>query len=498
MSKSAYQDVERRYAEIVDLSSGVQILGWDQEVMMPPGGAEARAHTMAALQGVIHERMTSADLAKSVRAAQRGRAALSPRQKRGLELVRREVDKASAVPAELARDLSLARSRGVEAWRRAREQSDFAAFVPALSELVDLTRRKAELSAGKRGDLYGALLDDYEPGMTTPVLDRLLDELEAITVPLLRRVVDSGVRVDVRPFVGVFDVERQRAFARSVAESMGIVFDRGRLDLSTHPFCGGTGPGDVRMTSRYDRRDMRSGLFGVIHESGHGLYEQGRDAKKRRTPLGGAISMGIHESQSRLWENNVARSRPFWDHWRAALVEAHPKLKRFDAEAIWRAANVIEPSMIRVEADELTYNLHIILRTRIERDLITGAIEVRDLPEHWNAAMESMLGIVPADDAEGVLQDIHWGTGLIGYFPTYSLGNLYAAQFMEAARKAIRGLDRKIANGDLQTLRDWLADKIHRHDQVYTAEALVKRVTGKPLGTEAFGRHIRKKVKAIY
>ncbi len=498
MSKTAYQDVERRFAEIVDLSSGVEILSWDQEVMMPPGGAETRAQTMATLQGVIHERMTSPDLVSTVRTAQRGRAKLTPRQRRGLELVRRSVDKATCVPADLARELSLAQSRGLEAWRVARTNSDFGAFVPALETIVDLVRRKAQLRAGKNGALYDALLDDYEPGMTTERLDELLDELEAITVPLVRKVVQSDVRVDVRPFVGKFKIDAQRDFARQVSEAMGIRFDQGRLDLSTHPFCGGTGPGDVRMTSRYDENDMRGGLFGVIHESGHGLYEQGRDPNKRRTPLGGAISMGIHESQSRLWENNVARGKPFWEAWYDRFIDAHPKLRKFDVDAIWRAANIVEPSMIRVEADELTYNLHIILRTRIERDLISGEIDVTDLPARWNESMQSMLGITPADDAEGVLQDIHWAMGAIGYFPTYSLGNLYAAQFMEAARSSIRGLDRKIAKGDMLTLRTWLADNIHRHDQTFTAEKIVKRVTGKPLGTEAFARHIRKKVKAIY
>jgi carboxypeptidase Taq len=310
--------------------------------------------------------------------------------------------------------------------------------------------------------------------------------------------VASRRKVDLRPFVGNFDVAAQEAFARDVALSMGIDPGRSRMDCSTHPFCGGVGPDDVRMTARYDHKDMRGGLFGVIHEAGHGLYEQGLDARRLRSPLGGAVSMAIHESQSRLWENNVARSRPFWKHWMPKLRRAHPTLKGVTLDAVWAAANALKPSMIRVEADELTYNLHIILRYEIERDLIEGRLEVKDLRDRWNTGMHELLGITPRNDAEGILQDIHWSMGLFGYFPTYSIGNLYAAQFMEAARKDIRGLDGKIAAGNLAPLREWLRTNIHRHDQVYTAAQLVKRVTGKSLGVEAFQRHITKKVRELY
>jgi carboxypeptidase Taq len=279
---------------------------------------------------------------------------------------------------------------------------------------------------------------------------------------------------------------------------MGIDLTRGRLDLSTHPFCGGVGPDDVRMTARYDRRDMRGGLFGAIHEAGHGLYEQGLDARRVRSPLGGAISMAVHESQSRLWENNVARSRAFWKHWLPRLKRAHPQLKGVTLDGVHRAANEVRPSMIRVEADELTYNLHIILRYEIERDLIEGRLDVADLPDRWNAAMHELLGITPRNDAEGVLQDIHWAMGLFGYFPTYSIGNLYAAQWMETARKEIRGLDGRIEKGQLAPLRQWLHDRIHRHDRIHTADALVKKVTGKPLGTDAFERYITRKIQSVY
>ncbi len=498
-----YDDLERRYADIRDLENAMSILGWDQEVTMPAGGAELRAQTLATLAGVVHERTTEPGLVKLVDRLHRRRADLTPRQRRGLELARRKVHKAAALPERLAREMALAESRGLEQWRRARARGDFQLFTPALSHMVDLKREAAELTAArsggrKGGRLYDALLDDFEPGATVATIDPLLTRLKEFTVPLVRKVVDSGVKVNLKPLVGRFDVEAQRSFSRDVALAMGIDLERGRMDLSTHPFCGGVGPDDVRMTSRFDKHDLRGGLFGVIHEAGHGLYEQGLNPKRAREPLGGAISMAIHESQSRLWENMVGRSRPFWKSWLPRLRRQHKQLKGVTLDAMWEAANEVSPSLIRVEADELTYNLHIVLRYEIERDLVEGAIAVRDLPQRWNEGMHDLLGVTPPDDGQGVLQDIHWAMGLFGYFPTYSLGNLYAAQFMQTARRELRGLDRRIEKGDLLTLREWLADKIHRHDQVYSADALVKRVTGRPLDTEAFERHISAKVAAIY
>ncbi len=495
--KSSLQELDRRYADIVDLHNANSILGWDQEVIMPPGGSELRAQTLATLAGVIHERTADTGLEKLVTKLHRRRADLTPRQRRAVELVRRRVRKASALPESLARDLALAESRGLEAWRTARERKQFKLFAPALRHMVDLKRQAAELLSDG-GPLYDALLDDFEPGATTASVAPLLQQLKELTVPLVQKVVSSRNKVDLKPVKGRFDIEAQRGFGQAVAEAMGIDLGRGRMDLSTHPFCGGVAPGDVRMTSRYDVRDLRSGLYGVIHEAGHGLYEQGLDARRARGPLGGAISMAVHESQSRLWENMVARSRSFWKFWLPRLRRAHPQLKGVSVDAIWRACNEMRPSFIRVEADELTYNLHIILRFEIERDLIEGRIEVQQLPDRWNAGMQELLGVTPKNHSDGVMQDIHWAMGLFGYFPTYSMGNLYAAQFMEAARKRIRGLDGRIARGDLGALREWLRTEIHQHDQVYSAEALVKRVTGKPLGIDAFARHIRKRVDAIY
>jgi carboxypeptidase Taq len=371
--------------------------------------------------------------------------------------------------------------------------------------MLALKRRVAALAVraegappGSRSPLYDALLDDFEPGMTSARLDRLLGELRDVTVPLLRQVVSSRVRVDLSPLVGRFDVGAQRAFAREVIVAMGIDLQRGRLDLSTHPFCTGLSPGDVRMTGRFDPRDLRGGLFGAIHEAGHGLYEQGLAAARAREPAGGAASTALHESQSRLWENLVARSRPFWVHWLPRLRRHHPQLRGTGVDAMWRAANAVRPSCIRVEADEVTYNLHILLRYEIERDLVEGRQSVRDLPRRWNDGMQQLLGLRPRHDGEGVLQDIHWAMGLFGYFPTYSLGNLYAAQFLQAARRELRGLDARLAHGQLLPLREWLRERIHRHDQLLDAEGLVRRVTGRPLSVDAFARHLRARVGAVY
>jgi len=497
--KEALVELEQRFAEIKDLQAGISILGWDQEVMMPPGGADARANTMATLTTVVHERTTARPLARLVERLHDEREALKPRQRRTVELARRMVKKATAIPSSLAAEIARTESRGLEAWKAARATSDFARFAPLLEHMVDLKREVAKLNHKKRkGSVYDALLDDYEPGATVESIDPVLAELSEMTTALVKHIASSTVVVDTTPLTGDYHAQGQREFAKDVVLAMGVDLARGRLDLSTHPFCGGVGPGDVRMTGRYDPRDLRPGLFGAVHEAGHGLYEQGLDPKRARSPLGGAVSMAVHESQSRLWENQVARSRPFWQHWLPRLAEMFPHLRNVSLDAFWRAVNGMRPSLIRVEADELTYNLHIVLRYEIERDLFEGRLRVRDLPERWNAGMQAKLGIVPENDAVGVLQDIHWAMGAFGYFPTYSLGNLYAAQIMEAARVAMPELDTHIAAGNLRPLVDWLHENVHRHDQVYAAPTLLKKISGKSLSVEPFRRYITHKVEAVF
>lgn len=497
--KNSFAELERRFAEIKDLQAGLSILGWDQEVVMPPGGAEARANTLAALTTVVHERTTARPLARLVNELHGERDELKPRQRRALELARRTIKKATSIPAALAAEIARAESRGLEAWREARSKSDFSLFASTLEHMVTLKREVARLNRTKRSaPLYDALLDDYEPGATVEQVDELLGELSTLTTELVRHVARSKQRIDTSPLTQSYPADEQREFAREVVVAMGIDLSRGRLDLSTHPFCGGVGPGDVRMTGRYDPKDLRPGLFGAVHEAGHGLYEQGLDPARARSPLGGAASMAVHESQSRLWENQIARSRPFWEHWLPVLAKRFPEVAKFSLDEFWRAVNAMRPTLIRVEADELTYNLHIALRYEIERDLIDGTLHVRDLPARWNEGMEQKLGIRPKDDATGVLQDIHWAMGAFGYFPTYSLGNLYAAQLMEAAREALPDLDAQVARGELLPLREWLFAEIHRHDQLYDAPKLIKRVTGKAPSVEPFRRYITAKVESVF
>ena len=495
---NAIAELEAHVSEIRDLENSRSCLSWDQEVIMPPGGAELRAHALATLTKLVHERWSSREVVRLVKQLGKDEA-LKPRERRSVELAARSVREATLLPSELASEIALTKSRSLQAWKQARADNDFKRFAPLLERTVELARERARLLAGKRGNLYDALIDEYEPGGTTAQFDPIFEELKGVTVPLVERVARGKSKVSPKALRGSFPVEAQRKFVRQVVEAMGVDLDRGRLDLSTHPFCGGAGPGDVRMTGRFDAKDLRPGLYGAIHEAGHGLYEQGLNPKRARQLLGGAVSMAIHESQSRLWENLVGRSRPFWKHFLPIARKAFGKtLQGVKLEDIWRSSNAMGPSMIRVEADELTYNLHIILRYEIERELIAGDLEVRELPKRWNAGMRDAFGITPKSDAEGCLQDIHWSMGAFGYFPTYTLGNLYASQFMEAAAKEIGDLPERIAQGDLATLQGWLGKQIHRHDQVYTAEQLVRRVTRRPLSVEPFADHITHKVESLY
>lgn len=495
--KALIATLERHFAGLRDLEHASSILSWDQEVMMPPGGAPARAQALATLTSVAIEKACDGELEQV--AAHLGRIAdeLAPRDRRRVELARRKLAEVRAVPRALAVEFALAKSEALEAWRIARENSDFRSFAPSLARNLDLAKQIAEAKSGD-ADPYDAAIDTYEPGGTAAQFDPLLEELEDVTRELLGVVRQASPSQDSDHLSGDFPTDAQRKVVADVVRAMGIDPARSRLDDSTHPFCGGTGPGDVRMTGRYDAQDLRSGLFGAIHEAGHGLYEQGLDPELARSVLGGAVSMAIHESQSRLWENLIARSLPFWTHWTAHIAGHFPTaLKGASPEQLWRSVNRVQPSLIRIEADELTYNLHIILRYRIERELFAGSLSVDDLPERWNTEMQASLGITPRNDAEGCLQDIHWAMGAFGYFPTYSIGNLYAAQFLEAARLDLQDLDTEIARGQMGGLSEWLAKQIHSQDRLFTADQLVQRVTQKPLSVDAFRRYATDKVQRL-
>lgn len=495
-----FQALRAELAEIADLGAASALLHWDQETYMPSGSITGRAQALATLAGVIHQRSTASDLRDRVerlRDASRFDA-LDDDSKAIVRLAHRDIDRSSRIAPELVRALAETTSHGQQAWAKARQDDCFADFAPWLEKLLSLKREVAQ-SLGYIDHPLDALLEDYEPGATVADLSTLFRALESELKPLVAAVASSGVKPDISPLRRTVPIEAQRAFALEVAGSLGFDFEHGRLDVSSHPFTQKIHDGDVRLTWHFDGDDLRPGLFAVVHEAGHGLYEQNLPKQHARTPLCEAASLGIHESQSRLWENCVARSRSFWQHFLPRLEKhAGSALAGVGLDAMYAAANVVEPSFIRIEADELTYNLHIILRFFLECDLFSGKLAVRDLPTAWNDRMFDLLGIRPPTDRQGVLQDIHWSMGGFGYFPTYTLGNLYAAQWMDAAERAIGPLDEQFARGDLRPLSEWLRSNVHAPGRRYTARELMERVTGKAPDARYFLDYAKRKYGALY
>lgn len=488
-----------RWADIAALGSAASVLGWDQETHMPPNGQATRGRTLSVLAGIHHERLTDPALADAIEAAgeQANEGSTLAAQ---VDAARRDVIRASAVPSDLARTMAAVQSRALGAWQQAKADADFAAFAPVLSEVIALTIEQADalVDAGIADQRYDALLDGYEPGATEAQLSGLLGDLRAELSPLVKAVAESGVTVDESPARGTFPEPGQLALGRTVIEALGFDFDAGRLDASAHPFTAGFGPGDVRITWRSEPDDFRPGLLGMMHEAGHAMYEQGLPGDLAFTPLGEAASLGIHESQSRLWENQVGRSRPFWEWALPHFHAAFPASADVTVDALLPALHTITPSLIRVEADEGTYNLHIVARFEIERRIMAGDVDVHDLPELWDDTYDDLLGVRPASVADGVLQDIHWAMGAIGYFPTYTLGNLVAAQLFDAASGAIGDLPDHIAAGDFEPLLAWLREHVHAHGRRLSADELVERATGAPLSSTAFLAHLRTTAGEVY
>jgi carboxypeptidase Taq len=493
------EKAERRlyalWGEIRDLRSAEDLLMWDQETYMPAGGVEARATTLATLAGIKHQRLTDPELGEvlEVCAAAPQDSVLAAQ----VHSARHEVDRAVRVPEELERALAEAAARGSAAWQKARAAADFRLFEGELRRLVELKREEAA-AIGPGGKAYDALLHRFEPGATAARLAPLFGELEEALKPLVQEVVASGVEVDESPARGRYTAQRQERFGRQLAAAIGFDFETGRLDGSTHPFCIGIDRRDVRMTWRCQTDDFRPALFGVLHESGHALYEQGLPAEWDRTPLAEAASYGVHESQSRLWENHVGRSRGFWRWAHPRYRKAFPGAPASEADTLWPLLHTVRPSLIRVEADETTYNLHIVARFEVEQALFDGRIEVEDLPAFWDDRHEELLGLRPADAAEGVLQDIHWSQGMFGYFPTYTLGTLMGAQLFAAAGRELGDLEAAFAEGEFRPLLDWLRDKVHRHGSRYQAPELVERATGRPLAAADLLAYLRGTAQEVY
>jgi carboxypeptidase Taq len=487
----AMHELRERLAELQDLSAAGGLLGWDQQTMMPERAAPLRAEQLGTLGRIVHERFTDDAIGRLL-------DALADDPDPLVRVTRRDWDKARRVPSELAAELARAGALGHQAWVEARERCDFAAFLPFLERNVELKLRYIECFDGF-DDPYDVLLDDYEEGMTSAEVDRLFGELRSALVPLIAAIAQRADAVDDAPLHGDFPVERQRVLVRRVLERLGWDAGGWRLDDAAHPFATSFGPGDVRLTTRFDPSYVGAALYGAIHELGHGLYESQVDPSLARTPLGEGVSLGVHESQSRLWENVVARGRPFTGYLHGELQAAFPKrFGALDAEALYRAVNRVAPSLIRVEADEATYGLHIILRFELEREMIAGTVALRDLPEAWNARMKDYLGVEVPDDAHGVLQDVHWSGGDIGYFATYALGNLIAAQLWERARADLPGLDDALAQGDGSSLRAWLGERVHRFGRSIPPRELVAQATGGPIAVQPFVDYLRGKLGPIY
>ena len=498
-SSAAYGELRRRLRRVHTLGSVAGLLGWDEQVNLPPGAAGQRGGQSALLAELMHAEGTAPELGAVIESCERELAAASssttadgPDRADARVVVaaaRRDYDRATKLPAELVAEKARLSSEAYHAWAAARAARDFAAFAPYLEKHLAIARREAEL-LGYGDRPYDLAIDRHDPGLSAARIDELFSALRAGLVPLVRRI-DAKVeaaraRGEAPVALRGFDVEAQRRIVRTATERLGFDYQRGRLDVSLHPFCEGSGD-DVRLTTRFSADEPLDALYSSIHEAGHGLYEQGLPGAQAGTALGLAAGMAVHESQSRLWENQVARSRAFWRWLEPELRAAFPgNLAGVSGDQLPAAANAVEPGgMIRVDADEVHYNLHILLRFELEKRLFSGSLAVADLPAAWDALSEELLGRRPAHAGEGVLQDVHWSGGAFGYFPSYTLGNMIAAQLWVAAQAKLPGLADDFARGDFSRLLTWLRTEVHAHGRREDAFALTLRVTGRPLGAEA-------------
>ncbi len=489
--------------ELQLLKHGTALLQWDQETCMPSAAAAERAEQLGLFETLVHDRIASGRLGELLEQtgagpdAPSGSESLSEQDSALVRFLFREHSIARKLPRELVGRLARAASSGQTAWRAARAHDDFAAFKPHLEELVALAMQRADC-LGYRDQRYDALLDQYEPYMTTAEVRRVFDELEQSLVPLVAEIGEAP-QVNSAFLYGEYPEAQQAEFGRRVLSAIGWPADRGRLDCSTHPFTIGLGRDDVRITTRYDENFFNSAFFSILHEAGHGHYELGFGEEIRGSCLADGTSLGIHESQSRFWENIAGRSRAFWRYYYPQLQQVFPSpLADIDLESFYRGINQVKPSLIRVEADEVTYGLHVILRFRLELGLVENELTVKDLPEAWREESRRLLGVVPERDVEGVLQDVHWSMGGFGYFPTYALGNLYAAQFTETLEQELGPLAGFLERGEFEPILAWLRRAIHRHGAARTAEELVHSITGGPLAADAFMRYLRTKFGEIY
>lgn len=486
-------------AEVIDLGHAAELLGWDQQTYMPPGGAEARGQQLATLGKLIQIKFTSDEVGQLLAELESalGGAGASADDAAMVRVAMRDYRKATRVPPEFVAERALVTSRANDAWRAARRDSDFSVFRPHLERVVELVRTYVDFFP-VADHPYDTLLDDYEPGMKTAEVQAIFDKLRPAQVELLHAISQRKAPED--GFLhGKYDQSKLVDFAVMVATKFGFDWARGRQDRAPHPFQSTFSIGDTRITTRFEPKAPINTLFNTLHESGHALYEQGVSMAYERTPLMGGTSLALHESQSRLWENLVGRSLPFWEHFFPEFKKRFPRqLGDVGLKGFHRAINKVQPSFIRVEADEATYNLHIMLRMELEIGLVEGTLRVKDLPDIWNSKMQEYLGIVPPNDAQGVLQDIHWSGGSIGYFSTYALGNLVSAQLWEKVQSEIPDLDDQMRRGDFSGLLTWLRTNLHVHGRKYDPQEMVQRITGSKIDPEPYVRYLNSKFGALY
>ncbi len=493
-----YQNLIHRLEEISRLKGVMSIIQWDQEVTMPTGAAEARADQISALAGVIHERMTDMILGESLDELSARKNEFGAIERCNIEEARREFDLMTKIPRQLIQAIAALSSRGHAIWVQARKENRFADFAPVIQEFIKLKREWAAC-AYPDSSAYDANIALFERGTTAAEIAVIFDQLKEALIPFIQELEHHTYQPDVSFLQGYFPVEGQAALARKISGDIGFQFDKGRMDVSVHPFCGGSHPTDVRITTRYNENDFIESLYAVIHETGHALYEQGRMPDASDLPVSESLTMGIHESQSLFWERMIARSKEFCTHYFETICKTFPgSLQRATVDTFYQAINACRPGFIRVEADELTYPLHVILRFEIEKDLFEGSLSVDDLPEAWNEKMKKYLGIIPPTDTVGVLQDSHWSSGAFGYFPSYTLGAIYACQFYNALREELPDTDKNIETGHFVPIKNWLNQKIHRQGRLYTPQELVLRITGEPLNPQHLIHYLKSKYSVIY
>ncbi len=499
--------MEKRFAELLtllgevkDLEGAAAALSWDQQTYMPPQGAAARAQQLATLKEMAHTKFASDSIGELLGQLKPWAAQL-PHDSFEASVVRvaeRDYRKAIKVPAQLVSQLSQATAMGLDTWLKAKSASDFAAFMPSLQRIIDLKVQEAE-ALGYEGSRYDALLDAYEPQMRSGQVNELFEQLKQRLIPLVQAISERLDRVDDSFLHQHYPDRKQWDFGIHVLSDMGFDFRSGRQDRAVHPMTTRLGQGDVRQTTRIQEDFLPSSMFSTFHECGHALYEMGLAEEFTRTPLADGASLGVHESQSRMWENLIGRSFGFWRHYFPRLQRLFPtQLGQISLDAFYRAVNRVEPSLVRIEADEVTYNLHIFIRFELEQQMLSGQLAVQDLPEAWNGKMSSYLGVVPPNDSLGVLQDVHWSVGLVGYFPTYTLGNILSVQFLETAANDYPAALDHLAGENLLAIREWMKEHIHRHGRKFTMPELVQKVTGGPISVEPYLNYIERKYAAIY